>query len=493
MAAPWLAEGPRARRRPSIYGRAAVVLLIVAAAAALSFRAVYEPDLWYHLAQGRENLAGRIVRENTFSFTYPDYRQRYAPWLFDASIYSAWQLLGGTGVQALQAVLLATTFAAVYRGSRQRAPVVAAAAVLVAGVWVVEPRAIPRPHLASFAGLAIVMLIIERVVSTRRMAALWWAVPLVAVWSNFHVEAVFGAVAIGIFALAELVRPSALSRHDAWRAAAIAAVCGVATLANPYGIGLWHYLVENRSVTGLLDIAELRAPYLGNYRAFYLYLVVAAAVLMFAGRGIRLWEIALATLAAAAGLRYLRFTPLIFIVTAPIVARRIGELMARGLDGRAVLVTAIALAIAGARVPITSTFSIWQAGNAAIEPAAFFSPEAIAFVRREGLHGPMFNSNNLGGYLAFGLYPDARIFQDSRFQSYPADHFRAILRASESPADWNALASSVDWAMVSRARPDALSGVGRFPSAEWATVFRDDAVEILVRRSGRFAAMAAKR
>ncbi|HYN09417.1 MAG TPA: hypothetical protein VES67_18685 [Vicinamibacterales bacterium] len=477
---------------PSVYGRAAVIFFIVAAAAALSFRAVYEPDLWYHLAQGRENLDGRIVRKNTFSFTYPDYRQRYAPWLFDASMYSAWRFMGGTGVQALQALLLATTFAAVYRASRQSAPVVAAAAVLVAGVWVVEPRAIPRPHLASFAGLAICMLIIERVVSIRRVAPLWWAVPLVAIWSNFHVEVAFGVAAVAMFALAELVRPAELSRRDAWMALAIAVVCGVATLANPYGIGWWQYLVENRSVTGLLDIAELRPPYLGSYRAFFLYLVVAAAMLILPARGIRLWEIAFVTLAAAAGLRYLRFTPLIFIVTAPMVARRIGELMTRGLDGRAVVVTAVALAIAGARLPITSVSSIWRAGNAAIEPAAFFSPQAVAFARREGLHGPMFNSNNLGGYLAFGLYPDAQIFQDSRFQSYPPDHFRAILRAAESPPDWTALVAGVDWAMLSRARPDALSGIGRFPPAAWATVFRDDAVEIVVRRDGRFAAIAPK-
>jgi hypothetical protein len=472
------------------FGRAAILLLIVACAVAFSFRAVYEPDLWYHLAQGRENVAGRIVRENTFSFTAPGYREHYAPWGFDASMFGAWRVMGGTGVQAVQSLLLLVTFAAVYRASRRSGPPIAAAAVLVAGIWVVEPRAIPRPHLVSFAALAISMLIIERAVSSRRAAPLWWAVPLVAIWSNFHVEAAFGAVAIGVFALAELVRPSALSRRDAWLALAIGGLCAVATLANPYGIGLWRYLVENRSVTGMLDIAELRPPYLGSYRAFFLYLVVAAAILVLPARGIRLWEVALVALSAAAGLRYLRFTPIIFVVTAPLIARRIGEQMTRGLDGRAVLATAFALAIVSSRLPITSAFSIWQTGNAAIEPAAFFSSAAIAFVRREGLNGPLFNSNNLGGYLAFHLYPGAQIFQDSRFQSYPPEHFRSILRASESPSEWQSLVAPVDWAVLSRARPDALSGVGRFPAAEWATVFRDDAVEILVRRSGRFAALA---
>ena len=57
--------------------RAALCLAIAAGAAVLSFRPIYEPDLWWHLAQGREDAAGRLVRSNVFSFTYPDYRQAY--------------------------------------------------------------------------------------------------------------------------------------------------------------------------------------------------------------------------------------------------------------------------------------------------------------------------------------------------------------------------------------------------------------------------------
>jgi hypothetical protein len=218
-------------------------------------------------------------------------------------------------------------------------------------------------------------------------------------------------------------------------------------------------------------------------------------LLVLTGRSIRLWELAMVALSAATGVAHLRFTPLPFILGAPLVARHLDALIARGVDRRAALLTAAALTIAGARVPITGFPSMWQTGNAAIEPASFFSPQAIAFIRTEGLRGPVFNSNNLGGYLAFNLYPDVRIFQDSRFQSYPPDHFRSILRASESPQEWAQLqlGAGVDWAVLSRPRPDALSGVGRFPPAEWTTVFRDEAIEIVVRRSGRFAAVAAKR
>ena len=49
--------------------------LILVGAVVLAFRPIYEPDLWWHLAQGRENAQGRFVRTNVFSFGYGDYRQ----------------------------------------------------------------------------------------------------------------------------------------------------------------------------------------------------------------------------------------------------------------------------------------------------------------------------------------------------------------------------------------------------------------------------------
>ena len=120
----------------------------------------------------------------------------------------------------------------------------------------------------------------------------------------------------------------------------------------------------------------------------------------------------------------------------------------------------------------------------------FFSTDAIEFARSRRLSGPVFNSGNLGGFVAWELYPRVRTFQDARFQSYPPEHFLAIARAFESQLDWDALVSGVDWAILSRARPNALSGVGRFPRGEWPLVYWDDGTEIVVRRDGRFGQVA---
>jgi len=464
------------------------MLAIVAAAALVSFRSVYEPDLGWHLAQGRENLAGRLVRTNVFSFTYPEYRQQYTSWLADTSAYAAWRVGGDAGIQTLQAAAVAAALALVYFACRVHSAALPSMAVLVLGFFVLEPRVIPRPHLTSFVGMAACTWLIQRAIAARSARPLWWLVPAVALWSNLHLECVFGVAFVGLFALAEFARPSALARQEAVRAMTVTACAAAAMLANPYGWGLFHYLVENATVPQMLSIAELGPAYLPAYRAFFAYVAVAAVLLLSVPRRLALWEGLALVLFAALGYRFLRLTPLIFLATAPMLASRLTTWSARGLDGRAALATALAAAVVLSRVPLTTMVGGMRLGGA--HPGVVFSEPALAFVRAQGLHGPVFNSHNLGGWLAWTMYPKVRVFQDSRLQAYPPEHFRAILEASRSQPAWDTLVAGVDWAILSLPRQNALSGTGRFPDSAWAMVYADEAVEILVRRNGRYAELA---
>lgn len=468
-----------------------LAVLAVAAAAAISFRPVYEPDLWWHLAQGRENAAGHLVRTNLFNLRYAAYPQAYTPWLFDLGAYVAWRIAGGAGIQAAQAACLTLTLALTFVACRQRgASTAAILAVFALGLAVVEPRALPRPHLASFAGMAACVLLIERARrrgSARPLAA---ALPLVACWSNLHVEVFLGLLPLGVFAVTEWLRPASLSRGEAARALAIAAACGVATLANPYGWGIAHYLAENWRVPQILNIAELRPAYLPTYRPFFVYLAAASAAWLWRLRGRRpdaadLGDLATAAIFGALGARFLRFTPLVFIVSAPAVAAALTAACARGLDGRALLATALAATIATARQPLV-VFTRLGIGTRAVAPVEFFPPGFGRVLRETGLHGPVFTSLNLGGFVAWEMYPEAQIYQDSRLQAVPPEHFLATLRASRDPAAWERLLEGIDWAVISLPRPNELSGAGHFPETLWRPVFEDRAVRVVVRRGSPF-------
>jgi hypothetical protein len=361
-------------------------------------------------------------------------------------------------------------------------------AILVLGFFVIEPRAMPRPHLVSFAGMAAVSWLIHRAIASKSSRPLLWAIPLTAAWSNFHGEVVFGVAFLGLFAVTELVRPTTLPRSESIRGLVISLTCIAALVLNPYGWGLLLYLYENAAVPGILAIAELQPPSPLVYRAFFAYIGVAVIAFVSMPRRLTAFEALALIIFAAMGLRFIRLTPLVFLATAPMVASRLAAWVARGLDPRAVIVTALAASVVLSRLPLPALVSGVRLGG--LHPEVFYPSAAIAYARSAGLEGPVFNSHNLGGWLAWTMYPSVRVFQDSRLQAYPPEHFQMILDASRSQSKWDAMTTSVDWAVLSLPRPNALSGVGRFPDATWATVYADDAVEIVVRRSGRYGHLA---
>jgi len=466
-------------------------LVLLAAAGLISFRATYEPDLWWHLAQGRETAAGHLVRTNLFSLAYRDYPQTYTSWLFDLGAYALWTRMGAAGLQAAQALLLAGTLAAVAAACRVRASMTSAIAVCLFGWLILEPRALPRPHLISFLGVAVCMYMIERARALRSWTPLGWAPLVIAIWSNIHVECVFGVAALVLFAIGEWLRPRDLSRADAARALGISAAALAATAANPYGFGLLRYLFENTFVPQVLNIAELQPPYLPNYRGFFAWSIFGGLLLAIRWRQVRLGETATLALFAVMGFRYLRLTPLLFLVSGPLAARCIDELrQAVRVDRRVVAAIALAAVLVMAPVPVTSLVRNLRVGGDALEPPALFSAPAMQFARARGLAGPAFTSMNLGGYVAWKLYPSAFVFLDSRLQAYPAAHFRAVMNAWRDPATWAELTKGVDWGVLSRPRDNELSGVGRFSAAEWGTAYRDAAIEIVVRRTGPYGSLA---
>lgn len=486
------AAEPASVWRP-VFVAGCLLLLALLAGAVLSFHTLYEPDLGWHLSQGREVAAGRMVRTNLFSSTYPNYPQPFQSWLFELGAYGIWNLAGATGIQAGQALTLALTLAFVYAACRKRVPMAAALAVAVFGVFVIEPRAVPRPHVVSFALGAGCAFLVERARALRSPLALAWTIPLIAVWSNVHAESFFGAALVGLFAASEFLRPGVFTRRQAWTALGVAVAATAANAANPFGLGLFRYIFEGARAPEFVQIAELRPAYLPTYAPFFVYLACGIALMLWKRRSVALWEVLVFGAFAILGLRHVRFVALFLCVTAPIVAARLAEVFGR-IKPVIPFCAALCAGLLLSPVPFSARIGQLGIGEEHLEPPAFFSREAISFIRANGLKGPVFNSNNLGGYLIWNTYPDGvRVFQDGRFQSYPPEHFARIIEAFRSQSEWDKLVADVDWAVLSMQRSSPLSGAGRFPAAQWAPVYRDPAVMILVRRTGRFGALAGGR
>src|SRR5262249_15040517 len=98
-----------------------------------------------------------------------------------------------------------------------------------------------RPQMFTFALLGALLALLTRD-NYQRRAPLWLAVPMMALWANLH-----GGWIVGIATLA--MYTAGVTFHDlaageglrrAYRLGAIGFVALLATLLNPYGVGLWR-------------------------------------------------------------------------------------------------------------------------------------------------------------------------------------------------------------------------------------------------------------
>jgi hypothetical protein len=458
-------------------GNGALLFITGILAAFFSTVRIFDPDTWFHLAGGRLIWESGLPRVNTFSSTFPDYPWKNVEWLFDAAAYVTFRIAGFTGLELLQVLLVAGAFllavaCALRAGAKlQGAGALLAFPVLILALSVCRFRFPLRPHLASWVGIALLLLLWR--IRPRRLP-LWFALAGM-VWANLHPGVIYG-VALGvIFVLASLLDRDREGTRTALLG--LSALVG-GSLANPWFIEPYRYDLANLSIKGAIpNILECLPPSPAGNESFFLYLalLLAAAPLRVLRRD---WVHLLAlALFLPFALLFQREIPNLVMVTLPgmlVSASEAANPARRG--GMRILVAGIALLLLAA-TPVLSWHE-WK------ESSNFFSPGwgvnhaavpqgAVEFVTSRGLRGEMYNDTFSGGYLLWSLYPGRRVFIDGRVYAYPLSFHRQIL---EMTADrWPLLAEryGLTHAVLLRIRAGGFNNADFFSVAGWKLVYLD--------------------
>jgi hypothetical protein len=370
---------------------------------------------------------------------------------FTLALLTGRLLAGRRGAGALPWLSLAPVFALALAASRM--------------------RFVPRPHLATFAGLSLLLWLWER---RPRRLPLWFGL-LGIVWGNCHAGTVFGVVV-----MAAILGDAAL-RRDVPRlrsAALCTAAFLVGTLANPYGLYQYQYSFGHLSVGKIVPLYEFKHASPAANPLFFLYaaLVAAAVPLRLRRRDFLFPLLALPFFALAVDA--VRVIPKFILVTLPGLVLTAAELRA-ALGARARVAGAAAvLALAAAAAGLAARE--WR-GADLLGPFGWgldarFLPEGAArFVERRDLQGRMFNDFDQGGYFIWRLFPGRKVFQDGRVQAYPPAFFRELM-GSHGAGSWPAMIDhyGIDYALVKR-RPFSgdLDAGALFEAMGWPLVFLD--------------------
>jgi hypothetical protein len=494
-----------------------VVLQVLLFTAIFSLAAVppLDPDLWWHLANGRLMLAtGSIPHVDVYSFSAAGQPWVMHEWLADLAMYVLYRA-GGLPwlVGVFAGVVTAAAICLFVLLRRTGLTPSAAAVVTLVGALAGSTAWGARPQLLNvlFCGLLLLGLLEYR---AGRLHA-WMLPPFIWLWANLHSAFVVGIIISALFVAGEAFdawrsREGAMPRRRLMALGGAIAVGGLLSVINPFGIQ-----------TVLFSLGTLTSPLIQNniqewaspdFHSLPGLLVEGMIFLLLAGLAtgrVRArsseWLLAFALLYLA--LSSQRHVPLFVLAAAPLMgrcaqallslaasllpaadqrpasqaalrwkpARPMGNSLTLGAINLALLIVVGAGMIAYRAVP-----NLRLAGEAAAIKATL-PVQATDALQQIGRPARIFNYYDYGGYLVWRLYPDGgRVFIDGRVEVYGPQVFGRYLRVSYLSSGWQDV--------IAQAHPDAivlpsghpLTGILGQDSA-WSVLSRDDVATVFIR------------
>lgn len=442
----------------------------------------FDPDLFWHLrvaGQLRTDGIGPLVDQLSFA----SIREPWTPysWLAELGMKGLWDALGwritiiGEAMMVALLVLLVAKSCLDFAGPDRKLCCVVATAV---AAYLSIPFLSFRPITFAIVLLAVVAWLLFRDrARDQRTRSVWLIVPLTALLANVHLSVIVVPIWLGcLFIGAAWER----DKRSIRRYGLLLAACGLASLATPMLPGAiraaWFYQSSDVMVASNV-IAEMRPAYSG--------IVVLFLLLVWLGGWKRNelkpgeWLMLIAT--GILMIRLGRFSPVLAMVAAPIIARTMPAMTDRVLARKPVAaMLAIALLLFAARIvsgfPFNQPMDAWMNRRGPGLPS--YPADAAAYVEQNvsPRSRRLINEFNWGGYLAWRLGDRHQVFVDGRTQLYSPEFWRATYLNDQPNASilQNADADAAILPVRKSRFHDALIALG------WRVVYSDKFAEVLV-------------
>jgi hypothetical protein len=481
-------------------------------------------DIWWHLATGREILAGgRLLHADPFAATQ-HLQWINLHWLFQLGAYGVHAAAGVAGLVLCKCLLVAAGAGLLIRwgasGSSGAAPLSAPLVVLF--VHAARDLVLARPVVITLLMLALYTLVLERHRDRGRPRVLLWLAPLQLLWANTQggLQLLGPALVLAYLAgdcLAVLLSRRGIALLDPpvgalrWTGLALL-LCLGCTLCTPYGLDgltlpfkllgridpalgadLFSRGVSENVPPWLLERAPDTPAFVESFKWIALGAFGSFVPLMFSSRR----PLVLPRLLLLGGLFALALAAnrniLLFVwLAGPVVALN----LAPGLRG--VLSTRARVAAVGAlAAALIAGVAAHRLLGARHEPplselAPFRVPDrAVAALERTPRHarGPLYNSVRYGGYLIWKLFPRAYPAIDGRLVLRSAAEFAGHLDLADQPALFEARRRRLGYraVLLPAAMPDRYLPlvVHLYRDPEWELHYTDGTQTLFLRRRAR--------
>jgi hypothetical protein len=395
------------------------------------FASILDPDIWWHMRTGEWIMQnGHLPRVDPFSITGAGKRWVAYSWSFEIAIYwtaRIWDLLGLVsytvfGYLALTAVFFHLVFAIARRFW------ISLALTFVASLTF-PLILMPRPGVLTTLLFMVLLDVLLHAHRSGGRGILIAAPLLIWLWSNVHVQFVYGLILIGAFAIAHSV--SAQQARRFWAALAVSVAV---SFANPYGWGLYRVIIDFVRQPKLYTLVQETQPMAFNRMEPFVAMglcIGAVAVITRLRHDRVLWSLLLLW-AVTSALRAQRDIWLAVVIASAVIATYFGSL------GTKMTVNVRVWLASCACVLLLAVVSFRNAPTNKLLMARLtrqFPVGAVAYINEHHLRGPIFNNFDWGGFLIYAL-PKMPVAIDGRTNVHGQDEIERSFHTWDAQTSW---------------------------------------------------------
>jgi hypothetical protein len=480
-------------------------------------RPLSDGDFWFHLKTGEYIIRTRqIPRTDLFSFTNYGKPWIAHEWLSEAIFYVVYSRLGFNALIFIFAIISALAFWIAFKRSESH-PFIGGFAALL-GVSTVLPNIGVRPRVLTLLLASVYLYLlaryarrpltepggvatgsIQKAAQHRPSRAIWWLVPLMALWANLHGGFLIGLVLIGLtivgipldaWAVGEKIRPL----WPRLRVLGLVLVCCLlVAILNPHGTHIYRFPFEIfLSPIQQQAIVDWLSPNFHEPELLPLALLIllTIAALALSPTKARPSELLLFLTTLYATLKSNRHMVIFALVAVPLMAeylhnwltstsfgKALGQPPSPDLNRRAVLVSVLLL------LPLAA-FAVRLKATAYAPPKQEMINvplNAVEFLKEKQITGNTFTDPNIwGGYLIWKL-PSNPVYIDGRIDMYGDQFVKEYLGIIWGVTDWRGPFDRYGVRIVI-VRPRSPLGRQLNESSDWQRVFQDDMAVVFIRR-----------
>jgi hypothetical protein len=492
-------QAPAAEQSPTLL-RLAMLCCLYAIPVLATVHGDADYDMWWHLRVGQWVAGhGTVPITDPFSSYGHDKAWVAYSWLFELLLYGAHQCFGLLGIVFFRLVLCVAVTVALHRFIAKREPrFLVATALTGAATLGVAMLFKERPWLFTILLSVLTLDVILDLREGKRGLMAWFLPLLFVVWANVHIQFVYGLILLFLACACPLLEDwlrrtkpgstAATARSAAWwQLIAISAASLLATLVNPYHVGLYRVVFEYATQPGPfrwlneLKSLEFREP------SDWVMLVLAGIGCFALGRRrpVSLFDVALLAFSGWLAFRSRRDMWLLILTSLYLITTLPRKPVESSATFRFSLPRFACVVVVGVLL-IVATVLLRNLSNETMKTqvAKTFPVKAAEHVAEKGYPGPLYNDFNWGGYLIWAL-PDLLVAIDGRTNLHGderIEHLGDVWAAIPTAADDAELFDAgVIIAPATSPRVSLLQRDPRF-KARFDEVYSDDLARVFVRK-----------